>query len=367
MVEIILIIVLTIFLIIFLFVENYYYKKIRSKIKLVIHVNGTRGKSTVTRMIGAGLRNAGYKVFTKTTGTLPMYVDVNGEEKQIRRLGKASIREQLKILRIAAKQQADVLVIECMAVTPELQKISEEKMLQANYTVITNVLSDHLDVMGKDLDSIASAMANTIPSNGDLIVIDEEFNHIFTPVCNKKNTNIWVAEKVEQENNFDTFIENVELSLEVAKRLEVDQKLFLEGLKNYPKDPGSYTQYQLDGTTFYNGFSLNDPDSIIRVYNDIIKKVDPIDLTIVLNIRDDRHFRTEQHIKLLNDIQFKEVIVTGDNIEYVLRILRKNNILCHRYQGIDILLTRKYIFGTGNFYNNGQKILSYFKKHGVEL
>ena len=30
-------------------------------------------------------------------------------------------------------------------------------MLQANYTVITNVISDHLDVMGKDLDSIASA------------------------------------------------------------------------------------------------------------------------------------------------------------------------------------------------------------------
>ena len=50
----------------------------------------------------------------------------------------------------------------------------------------------------------------------------------------------------------------------------------------------------------------------------ILLKVDPIDLTIVLNIRDDRHFRTEQHIKLLNDIQFKEVIVTGDNIEYVL-------------------------------------------------
>ena len=39
---------------------NYY----RKKIPLIIHVNGIRGKSTTTRLIDAGLRNCGLKVFS---------------------------------------------------------------------------------------------------------------------------------------------------------------------------------------------------------------------------------------------------------------------------------------------------------------
>ena len=37
----------------------------------VIHVNGIRGKSSICRLIDAGLRAGGFAVFTKTTGTCP--------------------------------------------------------------------------------------------------------------------------------------------------------------------------------------------------------------------------------------------------------------------------------------------------------
>ena len=36
-----------------------------------IHINGTRGKSSVTRLIGAGLRSGGISNITKDTGTFP--------------------------------------------------------------------------------------------------------------------------------------------------------------------------------------------------------------------------------------------------------------------------------------------------------
>lgn len=67
----------------------------RKKLAHVVHVNGTRGKSTVSRLIEAGLRAGGLRVFCKTTGTDPMTIDVNGREELICRRGKANIKEQI--------------------------------------------------------------------------------------------------------------------------------------------------------------------------------------------------------------------------------------------------------------------------------
>ena len=49
----------------------------------VIHVNGIRGKTGVCRLIDAALRGAGYKVFTKTTGSTPLIIDTAGQERPL--------------------------------------------------------------------------------------------------------------------------------------------------------------------------------------------------------------------------------------------------------------------------------------------
>ena len=54
-------------------------------IPIRIHVNGSRGKSSVVRLIAAGLRAGNIKVFGKTTGTSPRIIDENGEDKYIHR------------------------------------------------------------------------------------------------------------------------------------------------------------------------------------------------------------------------------------------------------------------------------------------
>ena len=73
----------------------------RRKLQHVVHVNGTRGKSSVTRLIEAGLRAGGLRVYGKTTGTLPLARDIAGRERLIRRLGPANVREQLDTLKAA--------------------------------------------------------------------------------------------------------------------------------------------------------------------------------------------------------------------------------------------------------------------------
>lgn len=147
-------------------------KAARRKIEHVVHVNGTRGKSTVSRLIEAGLRAEGLRVFCKTTGTDPMTIDVNGCEEPIRRRGKANIKEQIAILRRAAAQDAQVLVVECMAITPEFQQASQHDILRADIGVITNVRRDHTDVMGDTLPQIADALCHTVPRGGVLLTAE---------------------------------------------------------------------------------------------------------------------------------------------------------------------------------------------------
>lgn len=113
-----LILLLTFGYLAFLAAENVRALRDRRQISHVVYVNGTRGKSTVSRLIDAGLRTGGYRVFCKTTGSLAMTIDVNGGERPIIRHGRANIKEQLRILRRAAKEKAEVLVAECWAVDP---------------------------------------------------------------------------------------------------------------------------------------------------------------------------------------------------------------------------------------------------------
>jgi UDP-N-acetylmuramyl tripeptide synthase len=50
------------------------------KLKIRVNVNGIRGKSTITRLITAILKEAGYKVVGKTTGTAARILYWNQEE-----------------------------------------------------------------------------------------------------------------------------------------------------------------------------------------------------------------------------------------------------------------------------------------------
>lgn len=103
-----------------LILEDRQVRRDRSELVHVVYVNGIRGKSTVTRMIDGGLRAGGWKVFCKTTGTVPMVIGVDGTARPLVRRGRANISEQVRVLHRAVREGAQILVIECMAVDPAL-------------------------------------------------------------------------------------------------------------------------------------------------------------------------------------------------------------------------------------------------------
>ena len=128
-------IVSTVLFFLYMIFEYWRHQRYLKSIPIRIHVNGTRGKSSVTRLIAAGLRSGGYVTVAKTTGTMPRIILPDGRESAIVRLGPANIIEQKYILRFAASFKPEVLVIECMAVNPIYQWVTERSFVKS--TVMT--------------------------------------------------------------------------------------------------------------------------------------------------------------------------------------------------------------------------------------
>src|SRR4030088_1393476 len=78
------------------------HRRLLRAIPMRIHVAGTRGKSTTTRLIAAALRAGGRCVVAKTTGSEPRLILPDGRDDIWQRRGPATIREQLRFVRRAA-------------------------------------------------------------------------------------------------------------------------------------------------------------------------------------------------------------------------------------------------------------------------
>lgn len=373
-----------ILVLIFLFFSYFIFEKIkndrnRKRIKYLIHVNGIRGKSTVSRLIDAGLREAGFKVFTKITGTSPRIIDTAGVEKEILRKGKANIREQIKAINWACKEGAEILILECMAVNPEFQKITEEKILKADIAVITNVREDHLDEMGENLSEIAKSLANTIPQKGKLITAAENYFDFFKKEAEKKCSQVFLVDenKIEDKKEYEKidFPINVALALETCKQLYVDEKILLKGMKKYKKDLGVLKIYHLkinDKKIFFiNAMAANDPDSTEIILEKIKKdrywrenkKI------LLLNNRKDRISRAEQHVKLIKKIenQFDEIIIFGENRNLLKKMVLKENISSGKVnlkkdsRFLNEITENSLIFAIGNICGRGKELVEFFE------
>lgn len=364
--------ILSMMYMVYLIVEYRGNIRTRRTIDHVIHVNGTRGKSSVCRLIDAGLRAGGYRVLTKTTGTSPRIINVNGEETEIIRKGKANIKEQIKILRLAEKQGAEVIVIECMAVNPDLQYISEDKILRADIGIVTNVRRDHLEEMGPRLEDVAESLGTIMPKEGTFITGDERFYNYYKELGNKRNTDTILVENIQENYGFD-FNENAAIALEVCKALKIEKATAIDGMRKYKKDPGALKVYEISTETnnkvhFINALAVNDPDSIIKIYN-LTRKMKFFcnqKFILLFNNRVDRAYRMKQHVDLIREVSPREIWITGSLIKLMKRELisqdfRDENIRSfNKCEDLNFKSLKEdtIIFAVGNIGGVGEAIIS---------
>jgi poly-gamma-glutamate synthase PgsB/CapB len=289
-------------------VELWAHKRKIKQIPYRVHVNGTRGKSSVTRLISAALRAGGRRVFAKTTGTLPQMIFPDGSELPVYRASKANIIEQLRIFRVAAENEAEVLVIECMALQPTLQSLCELKLVQATHGVITNARADHLDVMGPDEVNVAEALLGTTPVGQKLFTCERDYLKEFQTACDDRGSEL-VAISLDEANEISdeemlgfSYVEhkdNVALALSVAKDFGIEREVALKGMYEVTADIGALHEFSLDyfGRTLIliNGFAANDPESTEMIWDIALARHDDAQQKVmIINCRADRPDRSRQ-------------------------------------------------------------------------
>ncbi|HWP52063.1 MAG TPA: poly-gamma-glutamate synthase PgsB [Clostridia bacterium] len=372
-----LILMLTTAILVLLVVENVRAMRDRKALIHVIYVNGTRGKSSVSRLIDAGLRAGGWRVFCKTTGTVPMTIGVDGEERPLVRRGQANIREQLKIMHQAVGEGAQILVAECMAVDPALQYVSQHRMLRADLGVITNVRLDHTDEMGQTLDEIGEALCSTVPRAGVVFTADAAA----VSAIGKRAVALdseWVLALPDKDIPTDIdFVENVALALAVCCRVGVDRETALAGMRDYKRDPYALSLFKLrGGALFINGLSINDPQSSEAVWLNLKARHHLAEkkLVLLINNRPDRGYRTQHMTLLAQRLAPQEIWLLGASRNIVQRALKKRlpdaKTTCFASSGNLPLKTpgpNTVIFAVGNIANDGRLLMTRVKTEGSDL
>lgn len=367
-----------------------------SLIPIRIHINGSRGKSTVTRLIAGGLHEAGFKVLAKTTGTSPRLIFDNGREVEIERRGKPGIKEQMDVVAIAAKRRVQALVIECMAIQPECQWTSEHRMLRSTIGVITNIRRDHLDVMGSTLEDIAHAQCNTLPKSGIVVTAEKPYLPVIIEEAAKVNAQVIIADPEEIPPSLRKMIpplefeEDIAIALTVCEQLGVQPAIALQGMLKARPDPGALSLYTIKidhkELLLVNAFAANDPVSTRLILEKLqVQGFLEYPAIAILNNRKDRVHRAQQFSSLLTHgqlpLDLQGVILVGGHTGYLERCLVRSGFCSEKIMNmgkqsdiseimqkvVEISADKMIVVGMGNTARVGQALVDYWEKAGEKL
>jgi poly-gamma-glutamate synthase PgsB/CapB len=303
-----------------------------------IHVNGIRGKSSVTRLIAAALREGKVKTLGKTTGTAARILVNHRKDISISRK-EADIVEQKRILDSYRDAGYKAVVFECMAINPIYQNYLESKIMHSTIGVITNIREDHMDMLGETLPDIARSLSATIPMNGHLVTAEtnEELLAILENECKKRNTvlhavgNMKIGEKHMTKFKHFEYKANVAIALKVAQLVGIKRATALAGMHKALPDPGAFILKQVKrrNKTFHwaNLFAINDRESFVLTSQTLCNKVGShTKKAVILNNRHDRPERVGQFVDIaVNSVKADYIFTFGDYEHKVVKEVQRHS------------------------------------------
>lgn len=386
-------------LLLYLFFEKIFLAKRLRNVRLRICVTGTRGKSSVTRLIASVLREAGVKTLAKTTGSKPVWILPDGTEREIRRAGRPSILEQKKVLRAAVRFHAEAVVAEMMSIKPECLRVESQKLLRPQILIITNVRLDHVEDMGRTKPEIAESMAAAIPYKGTALVSEEEFYPAFQEAAERAGATVVRVPKALRRREFlrgrggafHEFDENIKTALAVADFLKIQEETARLGIQKARPDFGSLKVFKVrladPVRTWHMAsvFAANDPESTGKALVHLKRQGSafPGKMIGLLNLRQDRGDRSLQWFKSVEDgffDDFQRLVFIGDHARALGRRRKwakrsKPEISVLPGQNPQKIMDRLFdcesgdalLIGLGNIGGLGGRLVDYWAKIGAEV
>ena len=380
----------------YLVIERARLSRDRSAIPLVIAVSGTRGKSSVTRILASVLRASGRRVLAKTTGSEAKLVKPDGSEETIRRRGRPSVIEQKHVVGLGAQLGVDVAVVEVMSIHAENHRVETRKILKPDLVVVTNFRVDHTSAMGDTREAVASVLALDIPPGAAAFVLQQECLPEFRAAVKEGG-----GELVEVptgagshlygetiDSNASAFGENLDLVGAVARSLGIDDATMAEGVRRTRSEAGAlsvwrYSSGEMENSCYLvNAFAANDPESTVAVYDKIsaVLYAEPGCCVGLVSLRPDRGDRTLQFLEAFRGgflSRFSRLYIIGLHAQALARRLRRGGT----GPPIEVLSEKRpaeitravlsgiresggVVFGFGNFGGAGEGLVKHWREVG---
>jgi poly-gamma-glutamate synthase PgsB/CapB len=361
------------------------------RIPLRIAVTGTRGKSSVARILASILIEDGRKVLSKTTGSQALLLLPDGSRLELSRRGTASILEQKRVVKKASRLHADCLVAEIMSIHPENHYFEAQRILKPHIVAVTNVRLDHTEAMGDSAEDIASVLGLDVPPKSTVFVPEQApYSPFVDAVGDSGGTLFKVARGVaaplcEMAPDLAKreFLDNLDIAYSVARHLNIDHRIILKGILKAQHDIGRLKVWIARSAdrerSFYlvNAFAANDPESTFQILSKVLELLPAASDKVigVLNLRADRLPRTLQWIKALKHDamrRFSRLYVTGGHCSMLRRRLPYVEILRGRTpEGLMSGITAgipdgAVVFGFGNIKGAGMHLVGYWNRIGED-
>lgn len=303
-------------------VERLLHRKRIEKLSLRILVNGTRGKTSTTRLITAALQGGGLVVRGKCTGTDPREILPDGTEMETPRPHGARITEFKGFMRRAVLDKAEAVVCECMAVRPEMQQALARHFVRPTITVITNTLVDHVEEIGATEQETAASLAFSLGKDTVLVTDAPLFGGYSNRVPGDAEP---LPEGYLRRFSFPVFESNIRLALRVAALAGVPRDKALAAMVNARPDTGMAGPFRMGETAVYNAFAANDAASTELLCANMLAEGGDAPLTVVFNNRADRMYRLRAFLPVLRGLIERKprLLVIGEEKKAAARFFEK--------------------------------------------
>jgi poly-gamma-glutamate synthase PgsB/CapB len=358
-------------------------RRLRRAVPTRVVVLGTRGKSSVVRLIAAGLRGAGLRAVYKTTGSQAVLGRPDGSEHPIHRRFVPSPLEQRRVLWESRRLAADVAVIEAMSIRAEALRAEVRGIIAPRIVVITNLRRDHL----ADLPDPVAAFAEAVPLDATALCSEDVPQELLERLRDRGIRTVCLPATAGSDERvsvpYEEWGSNLALALEVCAYLGIPKQCAAEGVRSIKPDVGALSAWRMIGPqgVWYavSGFAANDPESTKLVLRRALERWGRPDGSCVglLNLREDRGDRTEQWVDELSRgiWPFDRLAVVGSTPWSVRRRLRKalaGRLLIPRKATPERILDELalshppggVLFGFGNLGGVGMRLVEYWSRKG---